>query len=64
MDYGNDKKPVIDHWWQTETGWSIAGNFPQFGLFEIMYGSTGKAAPGFQVNVLNDEEKISSRKYG
>ena len=49
------KKPVIDHWWQTETGWSIAGNFPQFGLFEIMLGSTGKAAPGFQVEVLNDE---------
>ena len=51
------KKPVIDHWWQTETGWSIAGNFPQFGLFKIMYGSTGKAAPGFQVNVLNDDGK-------
>ena len=51
------KKPVIDHWWQTETGWSIAGNFPQFGLFKIIYGSTGKAAPGFQVNVLNDDGK-------
>ena len=50
-------KPVIDHWWQTETGWSIAGNFPQFGLFDILYGSTGKAAPGYQVNVLNDEGK-------
>ena len=49
--------PVIDHWWQTETGWSIAGNFPQFGLFEILFGSTGKAAPGFQVNVLNDDGK-------
>ena len=51
------KKPVIDHWWQTETGWSIAGNFPQFGLFEIIFGSTGKAAPGFQVDVLDDKGK-------
>ena len=59
------KKPVIDHWWQTETGWSIAGNFPQFGLFDIRYGSTGKAAPGFQVNVLNDEgEKLASENMG
>ena len=48
------KVPVIDHWWQTETGWSIAGNFPEFGVFDIKYGSTGKPAPGFQVEVLDD----------
>ena len=59
------KKPVIDHWWQTETGWSIAGNFPQFDLFKIVLGSTGKAAPGFQVNVLNDEgKKLPSENMG
>ena len=59
------KKPVIDHWWQTETGWSIAGNFPQFGLFKIMFGSTGKAAPGFRVNVLNDDgKKLGPEKMG
>ena len=51
------KKPVIDHWWQTETGWSIAGNFPEYGLFDILYGSTGKPAPGYSVVVLNDEGK-------
>jgi propionyl-CoA synthetase len=51
------KKPVIDHWWQTETGWSIAGNFPQYGLFEILHGSTGKAAPGYNVTVLDDNGK-------
>ena len=50
--------PVIDHWWQTETGWSIAGNFFKFGLFPIKYGSTGKAAPGFEVKTLNDEGNI------
>src|SRR5690348_12883195 len=26
-------KPVIDHWWQTETGWAITGSFRQYGLF-------------------------------
>ena len=51
-------KPVIDHWWQTETGWSIAGNFQNVGLFPIKPGSTGKPAPGFDVVVLNDEGKV------
>ncbi len=55
-------KPVIDHWWQTETGWSIAGNFPEFGLFEILYGSTGKPAPGFDVVVLSDDGKELPRE--
>ncbi|MAI02522.1 MAG: propionyl-CoA synthetase [Rickettsiales bacterium TMED254] len=58
-------KPVIDHWWQTETGWSIAGNFPEFGLFEILHGSTGKAAPGFSVIVLNDNgEEVPAETMG
>ena len=59
------KIPVIDHWWQTETGWSIAGNFPEFGIFEIKYGSTGKAAPGYQVEVLDDHGKnLEAGKMG
>ena len=51
------KIPVIDHWWQTETGWSIAGNFSEFGMFPIKNGSTGKAAPGYKVLVLDDKGK-------
>ncbi|MDC3024540.1 AMP-binding protein [Alphaproteobacteria bacterium] len=59
------KIPVIDHWWQTETGWSIAGNFPEFGIFEIKYGSTGKAAPGYEVEVLDDSGKnLEPEKMG
>ena len=50
--------PVIDHWWQTETGWAIAGNFSGLGLFEIKPGSTGKASPGFNVKCLDDNGKI------
>ena len=59
------KIPVIDHWWQTETGWSIAGNFPEFGIFEIKYGSSGKAAPGFEVEVLDDNgNNLEAEKMG
>ena len=49
------KKPVIDHWWQTETSWSISGNFKGLGLFETKYGSAGKPAPGYDVRVLRTD---------
>ncbi|WP_237214240.1 propionyl-CoA synthetase [Falsiroseomonas oryziterrae] len=48
------KKPVIDHWWQTETGWCISGNFRGFGLFESRFGSGGKPAPGYDLRVLDE----------
>jgi len=47
--------PVIDHWWQTETGWAIAGNFAGLGLFTVKAGSTGKPSPGFGVVCLDDD---------
>ena len=50
--------PIIDHWWQTETGWAIAGNFAGLGLFEVKPGSTGKASPGFNVQCLDENGKI------
>ena len=49
------QKPVIDHWWQTETSWSITGNFKGLGLFETKYGSAGKPAPGYDVRVLKED---------
>ena len=48
------KKPVIDHWWQTETGWSITGNFRGLGLFPARFGSGGKPAPGYDLRVLDE----------
>ncbi len=45
-------KPVIDHWWQTETSWSITANFKGLGLFPTKYGSAGKPAPGYDVRVF------------
>lgn len=51
------KIPVIDHWWQTETGWSIAANCAGYGLLPIKPGSPTKAAPGWQLEVLDDQCK-------
>ena len=40
------KVPVIDHWWQTETGWAIAGNPLGIHLFPVKYGSASAAHAG------------------
>ncbi|NQU60956.1 MAG: propionyl-CoA synthetase [Rhodospirillales bacterium] len=47
--------PVIDHWWQTETGWSIAANCVGLHQFPVKPGSPTKAAPGWNVQVLDSE---------
>lgn len=49
------KTPVIDHWWQTETGWTIAGNPVGIELMPIKYGSPTVAMPGYDIRVLSDE---------
>ena len=48
-------KPVIDHWWQTETSWAITANCAGLGLFPTKYGSAGKPVPGYNVKVLQDD---------
>ena len=47
--------PVIDHWWQTETGWSIATNPIGVESFPIKPGSAGVMAPGYDLCALNDK---------
>jgi len=47
--------PVVDHWWQTETGWAIAANCLGIEPDEIKYGSASKAVPGYNVKVVDDE---------
>ena len=49
------KVPVIDHWWQTETGWSIAANCLGIELLKVKHGSPTLAAPGWNVQVLDEE---------
>jgi len=47
--------PIIDHWWQTETGWAIAANCMGLAPLPIKHGSPTKAVPGYDVRVLDDE---------
>ena len=49
------KVPVIDHWWQTETGWPIAANCMGIEPFAVKPGSPTKAVPGFDVSILDGE---------
>jgi propionyl-CoA synthetase len=51
------KIPVIDHWWQTETGWAIAANCVGLHKFEVKPGSPTKAAPGWDLAVLDEAGK-------
>ena len=46
--------PVIDHWWQTETGWAIAGNPIGLGQLPLKRGSATLPMPGYDVGVLDD----------
>jgi propionyl-CoA synthetase len=47
--------PVIDHWWQTETGWAIAANPAGIELLPVKLGSPSVAMPGYDIRVLDDE---------
>jgi propionyl-CoA synthetase len=49
--------PVIDHWWQTETGWPIAANCVGLGTLPVKPGSPTKAVPGYDVRVLGEDGK-------
>ncbi len=47
--------PVIDHWWQTETGWPIAANCVGLGALPVKHGSPTKVVPGYDVHILERE---------
>ena len=46
--------PVIDHWWQTETGWSICANPVGVEALPVKLGSPSVAMPGFEIDILDD----------
>ncbi|MEN3376648.1 MAG: propionyl-CoA synthetase, partial [Hyphomicrobiales bacterium] len=48
------KKPVIDHWWQTETGWCIAGNPMGLGQLPVKHGSPTVPMPGYDVQIVDE----------
>ena len=47
--------PVIDHWWQTETGWPIGANCMGLGMLPVKPGSCTKAVAGYDVRVLGED---------
>ena len=51
------ERPVIDHWWQTETAWAIAGNCRGIELLPIKPGSATKPAPGFDVKIVSPDNQ-------
>jgi propionyl-CoA synthetase len=52
------KRPVVDHWWQTETGWAIAGNCMGLEPLPIKAGSPTKPVPGYRLEILDGNGKL------
>jgi propionyl-CoA synthetase len=49
------KVPVLDHWWQTETGWPICGNPVGLGMLPVKYGSPTVPMPGYDLQCLDEK---------
>lgn len=47
--------PVIDHWWQTETGWAITGNPVGLGALPVRAGSSTVPMPGYEIHILDED---------
>jgi propionyl-CoA synthetase len=59
------KVPVIDHWWQTETGWCIAGNPIGLGQLPVKYGSACVPMPGYAIDIVDEQgKKIPANQIG
>ena len=52
---------MIDHWWQTETGWAIAGNPVGLGQLPVKHGSPTVPMPGYDVRVVDDAVQARCR---
>ena len=56
---------MIDHWWQTETGWCIAGNPVGLGMLPIKHGSPTVAMPGYDIRVVDEGcHEVAANKMG
>ena len=57
--------PVIDHWWQTESGWPMLANMAGYELMDVKPGSAGKPVCGFDIQVLSPEgEPVGPNEEG
>jgi propionyl-CoA synthetase len=59
------KVPVLDHWWQTETGWCIAGNPLGLGALPVKYGSACVPMPGYAIDIVDEAcHPVANNKIG
>ena len=59
------KVPVLDHWWQTETGWAIAANMHGLESMPVKSGSSTVPVPGFKVEILDDQgRQLAANEQG
>ncbi len=59
------KVPVIDHWWQTETGWAIAADPVGLGMLPVKHGSPTVPMPGYDVQILDEgHQPVEAGKMG
>ncbi len=59
------KVPVLDHWWQTETGWCIAGNPLGLGLLPVKHGSATVPMPGYTIDIVDEAcRPVAANKIG
>lgn len=57
--------PIIDHWWQTESGWPMIANLMGVEPAAIKPGSSSRAVPGFDIKILNEEgQELPPNKEG
>ncbi|MAZ01800.1 MAG: propionyl-CoA synthetase [Sneathiella sp.] len=48
--------PVIDHWWQTETGWAIGANCMGYGMKPVKLGSPTLPVPGYDIRIIDEKD--------
>ena len=59
------KVPVLDHWWQTETGWAIAANMHGLESMPVKSGSSTVPVPGFNIEILDERgTKLGANEQG
>lgn len=62
LDWLTEKlnRPVIDHWWQTESGYPMLANYAGLEIFPVKPGSAGKPVPGFDIQILDDNLDVQA----
>ncbi|MCG8493696.1 MAG: propionyl-CoA synthetase [Sneathiellales bacterium] len=58
------KVPVLDHWWQTETGWPMGANCAGYGIKPVKLGSPTLPVPGYDIRIVDEEDPTTEMKPG